>query len=160
MTRALQETTRLAPPNGVAPPSLLRCLVASWDTRRGELLCEAAAEESWQTVLCVDGPSVLKSLFQLELPLAVFDLPGGGVDGGHAWLREATRRAVEFPHCLVVACVEPGDPGDELWAREAGVWAYLPEPELDSGGVRVVFRDAREAFARQALLQSEIATRW
>ncbi|MEM9352579.1 MAG: hypothetical protein AAGA92_06170 [Planctomycetota bacterium] len=136
---------------------MLRCLVASWDVRRGELLCEAAADESWQTVLCEDGPAVLKSLFQLDLPLAVFDLPSGGE--GAQWLREATLRAVEFPRCLVVACVERGDPRQEQWARESGVWAYLPEPELESG-VRVVFRDAREAFARQALSQDAVAARW
>ncbi len=48
---------------------------------------------------------------------------------------------------LMVVCGAEDDREEEQWARQLGVWAYLPGA-TDFGGLRMVFAEARKAVAK------------
>jgi hypothetical protein len=43
---------------------------------------------------------------------------------------------------------------EEQWARQLGAWAYLPTA-TDSDGLRLVFKEARKAVAKQSTVYVE-----
>jgi len=132
-----------------APPGLLRCLVVSWSDQRAELFRAAAESEAWQAIVCRDVGQFIHNSFRLKVPLTIVDLPRSDATG-YTELREATTRSREVSDSLLVVSAAQTEAADELWARQLGVWAHLPEAS-DSTGLELVFREARKALARQAL---------
>ena len=129
-------------------PGLLRCLIVSWSEQRAELLSAAAVNTSWQTVVAKDVGQFLRHVFQLNVPLTIVDLPVSD-DEGYEQIREAASRISEINDSLLVLCGTTENSSEELWARQLGVWTYLPEA-ADLSGLELVFAEARKAIARRA----------
>jgi len=141
------------PQRAMAPPGLLRCLVVSWSDQRAELFRSAAENEAWQAIVCRDVGQFVRNFFRLKVPLTIVDLPRSDA-AGYTELREATARSREVSKSLLVVSVPQATAADELWARQLGVWAHLPEAS-DPSGLEMVFREARQALARQAISHTE-----
>jgi len=135
-------------------PGLLRCLVLSWSDQRAQLLLTAAENEAWQTVVCKDVHDYVRKLFQLDVPLTVVDLPGEG-SANYGKLREAVTQSVHINDSLLIVCSVGGNPAEELWARQLGVWSYLPGAN-DRTGLETIFCEARKALAKQSIACVEI----
>ena len=133
-------------------PDLLSCAVISWSEQRSQMLQSVAVDESWQAKVCGDVQEFLRSLFQLDLPLTIVDLPDRGT-ASYAELREMAAQASGLNRSLLVVCGAIGDHEEEQWARQLGVWAYLPGV-TDPSGLSLVFAEARKALAKQSSASS------
>lgn len=137
----------------LAPPGLLRCLILSWSDQRAERFRSAAEREAWEVIVCSGAGKFLKYVFQQKIPLTLVDLPHVEWEG-YAELQRATAKACEVGDSLLIICGAKEDENEESWARQLGVWAYVPDvarpTELDW-----VFVDARKALAQQASARGE-----
>ena len=138
---------------GFVLPEFLSCLVLSWSEQRSHFLQSVAGDESWQAEVCDDVQEFLRSIFQLDVPLTIVDLPPKGT-ASYAELREMATQICGLNRSLVVVCGAPGgavedDGEEERWARQLGAWAYLPGA-TDPSGLRLVFAEARKALAKQS----------
>lgn len=131
-----------------ALPDLLQCLVVSWSDQRSQLLQSVAEDESWQAKVCGDVQEFLRSVFQLDVPLTIVDLPPRGT-ATYANLREMATQTCGLNRSLLVVCGSENDSDEELWVRQLGAWAYLPAA-TDLSGLRMVFAEARKALAKQS----------
>lgn len=137
-----------APLRVVAPPGLLRCLIYSWSDVRAERLQSAAEREAWEAVIFSNAGKFLKHVFQHKVPLTLVDLPQ--VDwSAYAEMRAATVKVCEVSDSLLVICGADAAPDEELWARQLGVWSYLPEVDRP-GELDWLFVEARKAVAQRA----------
>jgi hypothetical protein len=64
-------------------------------------------------------------------------------------LREAADRAKQITQSLVLVAGSGVEPGEELWARSMGAWAYLSDAHVQRG-FEFVLSEAREAIARNS----------
>ncbi len=135
-------------------PQLLRCLVLTWSDERLALLQSAAEVESWEVTTDLDPREFIRNLWREQGPLAFVDLPELG-STAYVSFQEAVTRSAEMGNVLVIVCGQAGAFTEEIWARSLGVWAYLPG---DNGveGFKCLFRDARQALARQAMTYVEL----
>lgn len=140
----------------IAPPGLLQCLMLSWSDRRVRLIREAAESESWEAIVCADPMQFVRTLFQQSMPLALVDLPPAHLDA-YQDFRNIAERVRDISKSLMIVSVAEGNATDEVWARQLGVWSYLPEMSQQKGW-EVVFQDARQAVARQASVYLESNT--
>jgi DNA-binding NtrC family response regulator len=135
------------------PPSrvgLFRCLIVSTDPTQRELLRLAAANGGWQTILCADAERAMKVAERMALQLTIIDLEDA--DGHHppkfdelqVWLSETYK-------ALSIVCGNEGNVREEIWARQLGVWLYLPAAN-DLGGISSICEEARDIIDR---LQTE-----
>ncbi len=149
-------------------PGLLNCLVLSWSEQRAQLLRSVARDETWQAKVCGDVQEFLRSVFQLEFPLTIVDLPreestscepapnGSAPNGSVSYeeLKEIATQTCGLNHALLVVCGAEGDRTEEQWVRQIGAWAYLPGTS-DPEGLRLVFAEARKALAKQSSIYME-----
>ncbi len=142
------------PARVAAPPGLLRCIIVSWSDQRADFFREAAERESWETIVCKDVGQFMRSIFQVKVPLTIVDLPEHEAEA-YLELRQATERSREVSDSLLVVSVHQGNTADELWARQLGVWAHLPEASSPPG-LEMIFREARKAVAKQATAYMEL----
>ncbi len=141
-----------------APPGLHRCLLVSFSEQRAELFRLAAENQLWQPVVCDSVDQFLKNLFRLRVSLTVVDLPRF-TEAYYTKFRNAVERAGDLSDSLIVVCGY-GNPAvgevpanemladEELWARQLGVWAYLPEAG-EPDGLKLIFDEARQAVEKQ-----------
>jgi len=126
-----------------APPSLHRCLLVSFSEKRVELFRSAAENQAWQAVVCSSVDQFLKNLFRLRVSLTVVDLPKF-TEAYYGDLCDAVGRAGALSDSLIVVCGYGNRRDEELWARQLGVWAYLPAAS-DPKGLELIFDEARQA---------------
>lgn len=133
-----------------APPHLLRCLVVSWSAERRRMIRAAAEAQAWDAILCRDAGEFLRVVFKRSVPLVMVDLPGKC--SSEYWdLRRAADRVREACQSLLFVSGASAEPGEELWARSAGAWAYVNELS-GQRGFEFVLSEAREAVSRRASL--------
>ena len=130
-------------------PDLLHCLVVSWSDQRAQLLQSVAEDEKWQAQVGSDVQEFLRSVFLLDVPLTIVDLPPSGT-ASYAKLREMATQTCRINRSLLVVCGAENDRDEELWVRQLGAWAYLPGTTGDLSGLRLVFAEARKAVAKQS----------
>jgi len=135
-------------------PGLLRCLVLSWSEQRAQLLLTAAENEAWKGIAAKDAQDFVRKLFQLDAPLTVVDLPRKDAKS-YLDLQEAAVRSVEINNSLLIVCGVGGNPTEEIWARQLGVWSYLPGAN-DPAGLELIFEEARKALAKQSIAYVEV----
>ena len=129
-----------------APPRLLRCLVVSASASRRRLIRAAAECQAWDAMVCRDAGEFLRAAFKRSMPLVIVDLPGE--ESPDYWaLRDATSRVKQITSALVTVAGFGVHDGEELWARQLGVWSYLSEAHTQRG-FEVIFSEARTALAR------------
>jgi len=137
----------------LAFPDLLRCLVLSWSEMRANGLRSAAENEQWRAIVCKDVDQFLRSVFQLNVPLTVVDLPHSDA-AGYAKMRKAVTSACGASDSLLVVCGTEREMAEEVWARQLGVWTYLPGASGLSG-LELIFEEARQAIARRSSVYVE-----
>ena len=137
-----------APVRVLAPPGLLRCLIFSWSDMRAKRLQSAAEKEAWEAIVCSSAGKFLKHVFQQKVPLTLVDLPQVDLSV-YAEMRDATIKVCEVSDSLLIICGAEASADEELWARQLGVWTYLPEVERPAE-LDWIFGEARKALAQQA----------
>ena|GEM_PF-2025722 len=104
---------------------LLHCLVVSGEADRREALSWAALQGGWKTVPCVDVPMAEACFRRMFLQLAVVDLQRSNhVPREH--LEKLIETLAASGNMLLVVCGDEGNLDQEIWARQIGVWMYVP----------------------------------
>ena len=95
------------------------------DAARRELLAHAAKVGGWAIVVCGDAETARLQARRIAVKLAFVDMEHAG-PAEAARLREMSAELIRLCNPLMVVCGPEGDVQMELWAREMGVWLYLP----------------------------------
>ncbi len=120
-----QDATRHQPARAGGAATQYRCLIVSVSSDRREMLLRAAAEGGWQTLVAPNIDSARKQLARMMFQLAIVDLehtPHGNAEE----FREVLEDLAGMAEMLLVVCGNEGEPLEEIWARQLGVWLYLP----------------------------------
>ena len=104
---------------------LLPCLVFSADPLRRERLTRAMSESGWSPVVCQDVGQISVHGARVRTPLAIIDLVGAPV-GVREQCQTVCQRLLVAQQTLLAICGRHDDPTEEIWARQLGVWLYLP----------------------------------
>jgi hypothetical protein len=137
-----------APIRVLAPPGLLRCLIFSWSDLRAKRMQSAAEKEAWEATVCSSAGKFLQQVFQQKVPLTLVDLPQVHLSE-YAEMRSATVKVRGVSDSLLIICGSDACADEELWARQLGVWTYLPEVERPAE-IDWIFVEARKAVAQRA----------
>ncbi len=104
---------------------LLHCLVVSGDSDRREAFSLAASQGGWKTVPCSDVPTAEDCFRRMFLQLAVVDLQRSQlVPLEH--LENLIENMARSGNTLLVVCGDEGNLEQEIWARQVGVWMFVP----------------------------------
>ena len=124
------------------------CMVVAANTARRELLGDAARDAGWAVLDCDDIKSARIQLLKHPQGMVVFDLEG---DEGASpeMLKGLAERVGKQKHTLVVICGNAGNPMEEIWARQLGVWLYLPGV-VDDTDLTSLFEEAGRITARRS----------
>ena len=110
------------------PPTV--CLVVAGDEGRRQRLAAAATKAGWQLVSCARAPEASAIAERTRLQLVILDLQRE--DDGHAGaLGTLTESLAHRRDLLLVLCSASGNDAEEIWARQLGVWLYLPGLDVD-----------------------------
>ena len=104
---------------------LTQCLISSASQTRRNMLTAAASEGGWDSILCIPPDEIGRSVELAMFQFALIDLDQRGSTASGA--RDLVQELVQAsPEVLVGVCGHEADPGEEIWARQLGVWLYLP----------------------------------
>jgi len=110
---------------------IFRSLVVSPHRRRLRMFERAAAIAGWEPTLCRTAQEAIAYLERFRWQLLILDLDPGAegtaLEGGREVLDRIGLRASP----LVMVCGREGDALEEIWARQLGVWLYLPGVDED-----------------------------
>lgn len=110
------------------------CLVISADGLKRMMFGQSAERCGWQQVVCEDTASALEHLESGNVGMVLIDTASTG-DASLEAQRWLVERLAENKKVLTVVCGRTSDSQEEIWARELGVWMYLPgvapESEID-----------------------------
>jgi len=114
------------------------CLIASAQSARQRLLAQSANQWGWETTVCSSPTEAQFAVARMRTQLAFVDLEGEEGKGFQSLVRQlADQRQV-----LLVICGHEQDGAEEVWARQLGVWFYLPGT-CDPATIGLLCRDAR-----------------
>jgi ActR/RegA family two-component response regulator len=120
---------------------LMLCLIVSDDAHRRRLFDRAAEEQGWDTIVSSNSDEAMQIAIRERLRLAIVDLQSAAptTEAGY-------RRFVEWmskkQQSLAVVCGNEDDVSGEVWARQLGVWMYLPGVD-DQTDIALVCGEAR-----------------
>jgi hypothetical protein len=147
-----QPRTRFSPPQAHcgAEKGVSMCLVVSIDPLRQLMFGNAAERTGWKRIVCDNLAAARQLVLGGRVAVAVVDLPrprqmdcNSECEKGRDFVEWLVREA----GVLTVACGRSESPEEEAWARQIGVWVYLPgvapESDLDS-----VLKGARQIKSR------------
>jgi DNA-binding response OmpR family regulator len=102
-----------------------RCLVVAESALRRAMLAGGAEKAGWDTVVCECVESAWHACQRERFEMAVVDFEALG---GEALppMRELTEQIATQRNMLLMLCGNDGDALEEIWARQLGVWLYLP----------------------------------
>ncbi len=119
------------------------CLVISPDALRRKMFGQSAERCGWQQIVCEDAAQALEHLESGNVGMVLIDTASAGEASLEArrWLVE---RLAENKNVLTVVCGRTSDSQEEVWARQLGVWMYLPgvAPESDLDPMLLAGREA------------------
>lgn len=102
-----------------------QCLVVARDGSRRRWLADAAHDAGWFAFESPDRESALTCHRRMLLGMVVVDLHE--VTGSdREELRQLVSLLAKERRLLVAVCGNIGEPAEEIWARQQGVWLYLP----------------------------------
>jgi DNA-binding NtrC family response regulator len=144
VSASIPATSRLGVAGSASPPG---CMVVGADGARRELLGGAARGAGWAVLDCDDVKSARIQLLKNPQAMVVFDLES---DGGAApeMLKGLAQRVSKQKNALVVMCGNEGNAIEEIWARQLGVWLYLPGV-VDDTDLSSLFKEAGTITARR-----------
>jgi DNA-binding NarL/FixJ family response regulator len=103
----------------------LGCLVISGDASRRERLVAAASLAGWSRSTGPEDTAAFHAAAEQDVSLAIIDIASPVGERVHDMLELAEELAAR-PNTLVVICGSEDNADEELWARQLGVWLYLP----------------------------------
>jgi hypothetical protein len=118
------------------------CLVISPDALRRMMFGQSAERSGWQQIVCADAASALEHLESGHIGMVLIDTASTG-DASLEARRWLVERLAERKDVLTVVCGRTSDSQEEIWARQLGVWMYLPgvAPESDLDPMLVAGRE-------------------
>lgn len=115
-----------------------KCLVVSESVEVRSCLAVAAQSAGWATVVCPDGNTAVAAMERVRFQLAWVDLQAAtaAVNGADRllMLRRLCESLSTQSGALLVICGHANDVAEEIWARQLGVWLYLPEVDIEELG--------------------------
>jgi len=144
--RTPSEHARYGAIDRTSQPRADGCLIVGPDSLRREQLVTAAQRAGWQTLESGSLDQVTALVDRAPFHLAIVDLPPDGHRDDDAWRRLAERLAPSSRSLLIV-CSAEGAPEKEIWARQLGVWLYVPGNDV-AGRLTIVCAEARQVVAK------------
>lgn len=126
----------------------LQCLIVALDSARRRRWADSAHDAGWFAFESDNVQSATTCHRRTFLQLVVVDLREANATGPK--LRDLVRLFAKERHVLVVVCSADGQPEEEIWARQLGVWLYLPG-EITESDVTMLCTEARELARRLAI---------
>lgn len=131
-----------------------QCVVVSSDVARCEALARAAAEGGWRTITCRTAEAALATTDRMHCELAILDVEAASAERDAEDLRRLIEQLARDNDLLLLVCGHERDSREEIWARQLGVWLYLPGviagPELTT-----LCSEALEIVERLALRRQQ-----
>ena len=118
-------------PTAPVTTGVVQCLVMSCDERRRDMLYKAATSQGWRAIACKDGAKAIRESILQRVQLALIDLQSA-LTAQRQDLKRLVESLADRRDTLLVLCGGAGDPREEIWARELGVWMYLPDVDETS----------------------------
>ena len=103
-----------------------QCLIVSASQSRREMLLEAATQGGWDTVVCSDSAQARSEITRTGFRLAIVDLEGFSGPTVDDFRAVCQQLISDGEQVLTAICGHEGDVKEEIWARQLGVWLYLP----------------------------------
>lgn len=121
----LDQTDRVSAPQRMVEAGVLQCLVSSASRTRRNLISQAATDAGWDAVVCTAPDEASDALKRNAFHFAMVDLDDCGQTPTGA--RELVQTLIaDSRRILVGVCGHEADPDEEIWARQLGIWLYLP----------------------------------
>ncbi len=114
-----------------APPTAEQCLVVSMCERWATKLRRAAAAHGWEPIACSSADAAARAAVRNRVSLAIVDLASAEQQHRRE-LQELAEMLARNNGALLMVCGNDSDAAEEIWARQLGVWAYLPAVDDDS----------------------------
>ncbi len=108
-----------------APPALERCLIVSTSEHWSDRLQRAAKAQGWDPIVCSDAEEGARAAIRNRMSLAIIDLMSSGQEQCGEF-KELAEMLASNDGSLLMVCGRESDAMLEIWARQLGVWAYLP----------------------------------
>ena len=125
-----------------------QCLIVSYSRDFREMLSNAANDTGWDTVVCADSQNALAAFRRTHFQVGFVDLTSSSEV---TEFRELCQQLVVADKFLLAICGRESDREEEIWARQLGVWLYLP-------GVGLEHADEIGALCEQAHIIKAIAS--
>jgi DNA-binding NtrC family response regulator len=100
-----------------------KCLIVSTDVAKREMISVAATEAGWDTIVCTDERTAAAAVLRTRFQMAWIDLDGSLAS---SVARDLCQSLATLSQVLLVVCGRENDAEEEVWARQLGVWLYLP----------------------------------
>lgn len=123
-----------------------RCLVVSASGERRAMLDRAVSSAGWEAVVCDGAEQGWLAIQRERFPLVFLDLDGAPAPEDLQQL--GSEIAGRMPALLAI-CGNEGNPREEIWARQLGVWLYLPGVQRGSD-LESLCREARPVAEKLA----------
>ena len=127
--------------------NMCQCLIVSISRAKRDMLSESANRGGWDTVVCSDEENSLFAFRKIRFQMAFVDLEKSGDELTR--FRRLSETIAQQPNLLLTICGSEADPQEEIWARQLGVWLYLP-------GISLEHADELASLCEQAQLVSEL----
>lgn len=101
---------------------VFHCLVVSSDAERAEMLASAAVDNGWDPIVCMDAESALAHQSRGFAQLAIIDLESD--EAGE--FPQLLGKLAASKSLLTMVCGNEENAEEEIYARQAGAWLYLP----------------------------------
>lgn len=104
-----------------------KCLIVSASQSVCDTISLAANEAGWDTIVCSDELTALAAVRRVRFQLAWVDLESPQTPIG---FRDLCQSISTLRRVLLVICGHASDVQEEIWARQLGIWLYLPGVSL------------------------------
>jgi DNA-binding NtrC family response regulator len=126
------QSERFMPRTSATRAALFHCLIVSDNEERRMFLTEAARTAGWEVAAYDEATAASAAAHRTRFSLSIVDLDGleAGMASGFRTLADHLSTGSQT---LLVVCGTAGNPLEEIWARQLGVWLYLAgvDPSCD-----------------------------
>ncbi len=138
-----------------AAVSTWKCLVLSADADRRRRLLGITENAGWRPLECESVGAAMRQADRWKTYLAVIDFCGLKERQRQTFRKFAERLGKQTEPLLMICDDDDSSSIGELWARQLGVWLYLPEVSLGDELVELC-AEAFRATEKQALAQATL----
>ena len=126
----------------------LGCMVIGFSEKRRQLLASAAEAAGMTVVEWADPKAARIQLLRNPPAMVVMDLEDTSGSAPEA-LKSLAERVSKQRDLLIAICGNEGNAMEEIWARQLGVWLYLPGV-VDDSDLSSLLEEGSQVAARRA----------